>query len=310
MCVSELNQQVDENLAATLRQEERMKAQRQERVKTLEEQQLDFQFSKMFDNDEIMDPYPDRYSSVQQQRRGLGIDIGNRDEEGSTIFAPYQKSIFLSKLSKAAEARYASLEGSYFKYSPLTPETPNYTEEITLSSRGRYEGQIKNNIPDGKGRLISTDGGIYEGYFSGGLCHGEGRQIFSDGAYYEGHFENDQPQGSGVFIVADDSVRIKGIFKDGLVSKGREDFKDGSYYEGNFKNNIRNGQGKHTFANGDWIKGEFLDGLADGKAIQNTSGWIYEGEFKSGKFNGAGKQTFKNGTVKEGMFKDGVLIDN
>ena len=46
---------------------------------------------------------------------------------------------------------------------------------------GKYEGEIKNDKPAGKGKIEYPDGSMYEGRWSGGKRNGRGTSISFDG---------------------------------------------------------------------------------------------------------------------------------
>ena len=52
----------------------------------------------------------------------------------------------------------------------------------------KYEGDLKNYMPDGKGSFIRADGLRYKGDFVAGKIEGEGEMLFSDGGLYQGSF--------------------------------------------------------------------------------------------------------------------------
>ena len=54
----------------------------------------------------------------------------------------------------------------------------------------KYEGEIKNGIPNGSGTYTKTDGSTYVGQFNNGLRHGNGTFTWSGNA----------PEGAGKYI--------------------------------------------------------------------------------------------------------------
>jgi len=55
----------------------------------------------------------------------------------------------------------------------------------------------KNNIANGKGRLIHADGDCYEGEWVNDKAHGKGKYTHLDGATYEGDWFEDKQHGYG-----------------------------------------------------------------------------------------------------------------
>jgi hypothetical protein len=112
--------------------------------------------------------------------------------------------------------------------------------------KGRYKGEWKNGLPNGKGTKHSykDDSYIY-GYFVDGFSEGYGKQTF------EKTWEKTQP-----------------------------------YYEGEFKRNNYHGKGEYHYGDGDYYKGDWKDskyhgqGAAYSKRLDKT--WIgeYENDVK------------------------------
>ena len=70
-----------------------------------------------------------------------------------------------------------------------------------LAADGRYEGQFKNDKPDGKG-IFSwyLTGRRYNGEWKDGKQDGHGDYTASDGSRYEGEWQNGMPNGQGLLI--------------------------------------------------------------------------------------------------------------
>ena len=60
----------------------------------------------------------------------------------------------------------------------------------------KYEGDFKNGIMEGNGKLINEDGSYYEWQFLNKYKHGEGKLFYKDGTIiYDGLYENNEPKG-------------------------------------------------------------------------------------------------------------------
>ena len=102
---------------------------------------------------------------------------------------------------------------------------------------GEYTGEVKNGVPEGRGKLIYTgnyEGDRYEGDFKNGEPNGKGIYYHSNGNKYEGDFKNDKAQGKGIFYN-----------------------KNGNRYEGDFIEDSKEGKGIFYFANGDRMMGDY-----------------------------------------------------
>jgi hypothetical protein len=121
--------------------------------------------------------------------------------------------------------------------------------------KGRYKGEWKNGMPNGKGikHCYKTDSYIY-GNFVDGFSEGYGKQTFEQTwektqPYYEGEFKRNNYHG-----------------------KGEYHYGDGDYYKGDWKDSKYNGQGaayskrldktwvgeyeNDVKGEGNWVKGE------------------------------------------------------
>jgi hypothetical protein len=98
-----------------------------------------------------------------------------------------------------------------------------------------YEGDIKDDLPHGKGKW-KRENTQYEGDFENGMKHGKGTIKFPQ-YQYEGDFTNNKIEGFG-----------------------RQTFFDtGNVYEGQFVDGKRNGEFTLFYSNGATWKGEFKD---------------------------------------------------
>ena len=88
---------------------------------------------------------------------------------------------------------------------------------MTYAFGDRYEGQLRDGVPYGRGKYTFADGGYYRGEYlaqrSGyshgkkfpmcnGKRHGKGVRLWASGSKYEGDWEDDVPHGSGIFTAA------------------------------------------------------------------------------------------------------------
>jgi hypothetical protein len=76
--------------------------------------------------------------------------------------------------------------------------------KYTFPDGSTYEGEWKENAPNGWGLFRWTDGSLYEGFWSKGCRHGNiGTLIVSDGFRYEGAWVDNAMEGRGVATVSD-----------------------------------------------------------------------------------------------------------
>ena len=124
----------------------------------------------------------------------------------------------------------------------------NVTQIITLNTDdGKYIGEVKNGVPNGRGKLIYTgkyEGDIYEGDFKNGLPDGKGKYIHKNGNIYEGDMVKDRADGMGIFYS-----------------------NNGNRYEGEYKKDAREGKGIIYFPNGDRMMGDYQNNNPIGKHV-------------------------------------------
>jgi len=178
--------------------------------------------------------------------------------------------------------------------------------KLTYASGNVYEGDWKADKYNGKGKFTFANGGVYEGELKNGLADGKGKLTYANGDAYEGDWKADKYHGKGKISFANGNS-YEGELKDGLADgKGKFISPNNFVYEGDYKADKFHGKGKVVFANGNVYEGEFKNGKADGKGkFTSPDGDVYEGEFKNDFYEGKGKLTGANGDVYEGGFKEG-----
>ncbi len=63
--------------------------------------------------------------------------------------------------------------------------------KLILPDGSSYDGEWKDDLPDGYGKHKMSDGSFYQGQFSKGVKFGKGKFYFDSGMY-DGQFVNDQ----------------------------------------------------------------------------------------------------------------------
>ena len=199
----------------------------------------------------------------------------------------------------------------------------------TYINGNRYEGEFKNNMFNGRGKLflptlyiegnfhnniivgnckiIFDNNDVYEGEYINDKITGKGSMIYSNGNQYTGEFIDDEFNGIGKFTVLD-KFEYEGEFKNGEIhGTGKISYKSGKTYDGMFKKNKKDGLGKMTYPNKDIYEGLFKDDKIKEGIFTFNNGNVYEGNFENGKFNGKGKFTVLGKYVYKGEFKDNIM---
>jgi hypothetical protein len=150
-----------------------------------------------------------------------------------------------------------------------------------------YEGDIKENEPNGQGTFYLKDKSVYSGSWKNGMQIGEGERRFSDNIKYSGSFKENEFQGQGKML-----------------------WPDGSSYEGNFEKNIISGRGVFRTVEGDQFIGEWsnsqpIQGKYTYSSEMKNQLSSYEGSFKNGKKHGKGKLQWNKNSTFTGEFQMG-----
>jgi S1-C subfamily serine protease len=149
---------------------------------------------------------------------------------------------------------------------------------------GKYVGELKDGLPNGRGTLIYANGNTYVGEFKDGNKHGQGKYSYVNGDKYVGAFREGKFHGQGTLSSTNGSY--EGEFVDGYAEgQGTVIYPNGNKYVGHFWNHKRDGFGTLTYADGG----------------------SYEGEFKHDKKHGKGTMTGPNSIRVTGIFRDGNL---
>ncbi len=198
-----------------------------------------------------------------------------------------------------------------------------------LPDGGQYEGELRQDLFYGHGRVSWPNGTYYEGEFRGGLYHGQGvyeaphmtyegefingqatgfgKITYPNGDVYKGDVKNWMPDGKGIY--SSDRYRYNGHFKLGQFEGfGSIIYSDESRYQGHFEAGVYNGQGSFITTRGEKYSGTFKDGELEGKGEYYFESARYHGYFKDWQFDGEGTYTDADGDISmSGVFEKGVL---
>ena len=115
----------------------------------------------------------------------------------------------------------------------------------TFQTGYRYEGEFKDNKPNGQGVFTSPYGQRYQGGFKDGKLNGIGIMNYPDGRRYEGEYKDNKRDGYGIMTYQDGGL-----------------YQEGSRYEGEWKNDKRDGQGVMNYLDdGRRLEGEFKNNV-------------------------------------------------
>jgi serine/threonine-protein kinase len=170
----------------------------------------------------------------------------------------------------------------------ITRDTTSHYSTTLYYDNGRYEGEVVNNLKQGKGTYYWKNAGRYTGDWKNDVIEGNGIYYSETGDKYDGEWVNGKMQGTGTKL-----------------------WNDGSKYEGGWYNDQRWGKGTYTMKSGDKYTGDWKNDVKDGYGIYywNNSG-SYEGYWKNNNMDGFGKYYDANGKLMyEGEWKEGKSVE-
>ena len=194
---------------------------------------------------------------------------------------------------------------------------------------GHYHGYVKDEKPDGLGKMVYANGTSYQGLWKSGLWEGEGLYIndkdsiygvWKEGKicggviyrspqiYFEGTLDNNASIGTGILTLADGSY-YSGFWLDGKrEGNGDMIFPNGDSYSGEWANNEFDGFGVYEYAKAQAVyQGEWSQGLQNGTGFYKCPQFSYNGEWDKGWMDGDGVLTFSNGDRYEGTIHENII---
>jgi hypothetical protein len=212
--------------------------------------------------------------NTNNQRDGFGVNI-NPDGE-----------IYIGLWNNDQIGDYGAFfdnEGNYYK-GKLVNGKGNGEGELLLFNKVKYIGNFVDDIPNGKGKMISLlDGSEYDGDIVQGKKEGKGILKFKDGTEYEGEFKDDNFNGNGVLKYYN-GRKYEGTFKDGKMDgNGKFTWEDGKIYIGSYINDKKHGKGKLMWNSEKYYEGNWVNNKQHGEGMYYLHGKVLKGQFRFGK---------------------------
>lgn len=151
---------------------------------------------------------------------------------------PGQKNVIINQLESLGAENFYNYKGNY-KNSHLYG-----IGKYWYIDGGSYDGYWVNDIPDGQGTAVYSDGSVYVGTFKNSLFHGYGVMNDSVGNKYDGHWVNGKRSGNGT-ITYNNGLIYNGMFvNDKMNGEGEMiSVTTGFHYIGQWRNNKICGKG-------------------------------------------------------------------
>jgi len=145
-------------------------------------------------------------------------------------------------------------EGTKKGYGEMVYAAPKEEGEGEEGAEGKKRG---GKYFGNYGAITSADG--VSGALSGdeNVRNGEGTFVYTNGDRYSGGWSKGKKAGQGTYFFKHDRTRLVGTWKDGKIETGKWIFPNGTYYIGKFENGKPNGVGNWVFKNGHQLAGSY-----------------------------------------------------
>jgi hypothetical protein len=148
-----------------------------------------------------------------------------------------------------------------------------------------YKGDIINFKKEGKG-IEKTNDFNYEGDFKNDIKHGKGKINYNSGDCYEGEFFKGGITGKGFYKWNNKHTYLGDFIEGKMHGKGLYKWPDGNEYEGEYINNVKEGKGEFRWKDGRVYNGAFENGRPHGKGLLTVKGITFNAVFDKGRYLG------------------------
>ena len=119
-------------------------------------------------------------------------------------------------------------------------------QAVEVETNGKNTGNRLDGKKTGIGIYVWNNGNIYEGEFKDDLMHGTGKLYIVEKGTYEGEFVEGKKTGEGTFNFSNGDTYKGAWLNDKMEGEGKYTFANGDTYSGDFSNNMFNGYGTYT----------------------------------------------------------------
>lgn len=169
-----------------------------------------------------------------------------------------------------------------------------------------YLGEMHNNLRNGFGIYVYENKFFrYEGEWKNGLKCGMGKLAMKDGSYYEGEFKNGEICGKGYKYSRHNDSEYTGDFLEGMChGKGTMRVRKSYMYQGDFFENMRHGYGElNEFTLNRNYQGQWYYNKRHGQGIQRyPDGSTYTGDWIRDKRQGHGEVEYLDGSYYDVIY--------
>ncbi|KAK3421386.1 hypothetical protein EUGRSUZ_G02041 [Eucalyptus grandis] len=194
--------------------------------------------------DNVVEAQPIDDSSASSWSGLADVGFGAVKDFASTLIQGKRPDVHQKQGNLSARAA-SMLEAE--RYSQKT-----WNPNVEMKYRGgTYRGRCQGGLPEGKGRLVLSDGSIYDGMWRYGKRSGSGTYCFSNGDVFQGSWRDDVMHGKGWFYFHTGDRWFANFWKGKANGEGRFYTKSGDVWFGQFEDGWRHGRFLCIVVNGD-----------------------------------------------------------
>lgn len=208
------------------------------------------------------------------KKEGFGINI----RPDGSLYKGYWENDHITRYGT-----YIDVQGNYYQ-GELKNGVACGSGVLYMKEKFKYTGNFDNDVQNGIGKEENyEDNTIYEGEYKDGIKEGVGKLAFPDGSYYEGEFKGGEMNGKGT-LKFPDNREYKGEFKDGKMDgKGVFKWENGNMYKGDYLNGQKHGYGTFYWDADQYYEGHWFNNKQHGEGLYYLNGKTLKGQFRYGK---------------------------
>ena len=120
-----------------------------------------------------------------------------------------------------------------------------------FKENGKYIGQFRQSLRNGRGVYTLPNGNTYEGEFLNNIPNGYGIFRWKEGSLYDGPWRDGKRHGATGVLLSSDGFRYEGSWVDNsMEGRGVATYPRGQVYDGTWVRGKREGRGTIKFTNG------------------------------------------------------------
>ena len=169
------------------------------------------------------------------------MKFGKKNGNGKFSFA-INEMVYVGQFKndlREGKGNFSSFDNKYLYDGDWKNDKYDGTGSLVSYKDGKYVGNFKEGIFEGKGYLIDNESNIYNGEFKNGKKCGQGELNMANGNKYIGMFKDNKFNGKGKLLDKNGNIIQEGVFKEGVFvpPKKKEKEEESQINNNVYKNN-------------------------------------------------------------------------